>query len=184
MEIPEHLGMVDKRIEKIEAGLRHIASKWPDFPIAEVLLTRIIVLLGQEFTSLLDRRIRPYGLTEIEYRVLMILFAQPDGRGNPSELCARTAQSPANMTRIADGLVGRNLITRDLSEEDRRRMVLRMTEKGEALVREILPTHFASLREAFKDLSRDELHTATGLLKQVAATLGQQTHAARVTDDE
>jgi MarR family transcriptional regulator, negative regulator of the multidrug operon emrRAB len=184
METSQQFNMIQKRIEQIEVGLGHIASKWPDFPIAEVLLMRIIVLLSQEFTSLLDRRIRPYGLTEIDYRVLINLFAQPDGAAHPSELCARTAQSPANMTRIADGLVDRNLITRDLSAEDRRRMVLRMTEKGEALVRDMLPTHFASLREAFKDISRDDLQIATGLLKQLAATLGQQTVAMRATAED
>jgi MarR family transcriptional repressor of emrRAB len=72
---------------------------------------------------------------------------------HPSDLCARTAQSPANMSRICDALVERDLITRVASLHDRRKMVLRITDSGSALVRSLLPTLFGPLREMFKDFS-------------------------------
>jgi len=80
-----------------------------------------------------------FGLAEAEFRVLTTLFSQPDGVAHPGDLCSRADQSPANMSRICDALVGRDLITRVLSDQDRRRMVLRITEQGEELVRELLP---------------------------------------------
>jgi DNA-binding MarR family transcriptional regulator len=71
--------------------------------------------------------IRPFGLAEAGFRVLTTLFSQPDGAAHPSDLWARAEQSPANMSRISDALVSRELITRVFSVRDRRRMVLRIT---------------------------------------------------------
>jgi DNA-binding MarR family transcriptional regulator len=67
------------------------------------------------------------------------VFSQPDGVAHPGDLGVRALQSPANMSRISDASVHRDLITGMLSIHDRRRMVLRITGKGEDLVRRLLP---------------------------------------------
>jgi MarR family transcriptional repressor of emrRAB len=112
--------------------------------------------------------------------VLTTLFSQPDGVAHPSDLCARAGQSPANMSRISDALVGRDLITRVLSVQDRRRMVLRITEQGEDLVRRLLPTLFGSLRIMFAEFSASDLQQLTSQLKRLYANLqqGDKTQAA------
>jgi MarR family transcriptional repressor of emrRAB len=165
--------MIEHRIEKLESALEEIATKLPKAPVAELFLGRIILLLAQEFSAMLDRRVRPHGLSEIDFRVLLALFGQRDGRTSPSDLCARTIQSPANMTRIGDGLVARGLVTRELSEQDRRRMVVRITDKGEQLVLELLPAMFGSMREVFKSVSADDKQQLTQLLRQIAIAVEQ-----------
>jgi DNA-binding MarR family transcriptional regulator len=62
-------------------------------------------------------------------------------------LCVSAALTAANISRICDSLVHRELITRGLSTRDRRRMDLRITAEGEELVERMLPTMFVSLRE-------------------------------------
>jgi MarR family transcriptional regulator, negative regulator of the multidrug operon emrRAB len=166
--------VIEQRIEKFEAALAELATKLSDAPTAELLLGRIIVLIAGEFSARLDRRLRPLGLTEMEFRVLFALLGRPDGSASPGDLCAHTAQTPANMTRICDGLVSRGLITRDLSAHDRRRMELRLTRKGESLLRRLLPAMFDSVRGSFKNLSRSELQLATQLLRRVAAAVSKQ----------
>jgi MarR family transcriptional repressor of emrRAB len=71
------------------------------------------------------------------------------------------------MSRIADALVSRNLITRVLSVQDRRRMVLRITEEGEELVRRLLPTLFGSLRGMLAEFSEPEQAQLIGFLKRL-----------------
>jgi MarR family transcriptional repressor of emrRAB len=117
----------------------------PDVPYSGVLLCRLITQIGREISAMFEQQIRPFGLAEAEFRVLTTLFSQPDGVAHPSDLCLRAAQSPANMSRISDALVGRDLITRVPSAQDRRRMVLRITEQGEELVRRLLPRLWAPL---------------------------------------
>jgi MarR family transcriptional regulator, negative regulator of the multidrug operon emrRAB len=135
------------QFDKLEANLAGLSARIPDVPLTGILLSRLIMHVGRELTAMLEHQIRPFGLTEAEFRVLATLFSQPDGVAHPGDLCTRASQSPANMSRISDALVGRNLITRVLSVHDRRRMVLRITEEGEDLVRQLLPKMFAPMRE-------------------------------------
>src|SRR5580698_3009398 len=147
--ISMQMNNTDFPFDKLESNLRALAARMPDLPLTEVLLCRLMLHMGREMAAMLEQQIRPFGLAEAEFRVLTTLFSQPDGVAHPSDLCARAGQSPANMSRISDALVSRDLITRVLSVHDRRRMVLRITEQGEALVRQLLPKMFVPLRGLF-----------------------------------
>ena len=70
---------------------------------------------------------------------LLVLAAR--GAVHPGATCAYGAKPP-NMSRISDALVSREFITRVLSVRDRRRMVLRISERGGQPVRELLPQLF------------------------------------------
>src|SRR3981189_2642124 len=141
---------------KREAHLERLRARMPDLPTSTVFCTRWLLQIGRGMASMLEIEIRPFGLTEAEFRVLTTLFSQPEGCAHPSDLCAKTSQSPANMSRISDALVGRDLITRLSSLHDRRKMDLRITEQGEELVRRLLPAMYGPLREMFKDFSEEE----------------------------
>jgi MarR family transcriptional repressor of emrRAB len=159
------------QFQKLEANLERLRGRMPDLPTSCVLLSRLLLHLGRGMSSMLEHQIRPFGLNEAEFRVLTTLFSQPDGVAHPSDLCTKTSQSPANMSRISDALVSRDLITRLSSLRDRRRMVLRITEQGEDLVRRLLPTLYAPLREMFKDFSDEDQQRLVSQLKNLSAKL-------------
>jgi MarR family transcriptional regulator, negative regulator of the multidrug operon emrRAB len=161
------------QFDMLEASLLRLSARLPDTPVAGVMLSRLMLHLGRGVAGMLEQQIRPFGLAEAEFRVLTALFSQPDGAAHPSELCARTSQSPANMSRISDALVSRDLITRVLSVQDRRRMVLRITEQGEELVRRLLPLLFAPLREMLKDFSDAEQQQLIVQLKRLGMNLDE-----------
>jgi MarR family transcriptional repressor of emrRAB len=155
----------------MEANLRAMRARMPDLPFTEILLCRLLLHMGREMATSFEQRIRPFGLAEAEFRVLTTLFSQPDGVAHPSDLCARASQSPANMSRISDALVRQNLITRVPSAQDRRRMVLRITEEGEDLVRRLLPKLTVPLRAMLGEFSESELRLMISLLKRLHANL-------------
>lgn len=162
------------QIDRLEQGLDQFKSRFPTAPLEQILLFRLIVMLGREYSALFDRVLRPRGLNETDFRVLAMIFAQPEGMANPGNLCAGVAQSPANMTRIADNLVERGLITRVPSESDRRRMVLRITEPGEKLLQQCLPLTSDLVRRTFSCLSAEEIRSVIGQLKKVAMSLDER----------
>ncbi|HWJ34707.1 MAG TPA: MarR family transcriptional regulator [Steroidobacteraceae bacterium] len=161
------------QIQKLEANLARLQGRLPDLPISGVLLSRLILHIGRGMASLLEHEIRPFGLAEAEFRVLTALFSQPDGDAHPTELCAKTSQSPANMSRISDALVSRGLITRVSSVHDRRKMVLHITDQGEELVQRLLPMLYGPLREMFADFSQEEQQKLIAQLKNLSAKLDQ-----------
>jgi MarR family transcriptional regulator, negative regulator of the multidrug operon emrRAB len=161
------------QIELMEANLQNLKQRMPDLPVSGILLCRLILDIGREMAARFDQQIKPFGLAEAEFRVLTTLFSQPEGVAHPSDLCARTSQSPANMSRISDALVARGLITRVSSVHDRRRMVLRITEEGEEFVRQLLPKLHLPLRRMLKDFPESEQRQLADQLKRLAAELDQ-----------
>ena len=159
--------------QKLEANLDRLRGRVLDLPISSILLSRLLMHLGRGMASMLENEIRPFGLTEAEFRVLTTLFSQPEGIAHPSDLCSKTSQSPANMSRISDALVSRDLITRGASLHDRRKMVLRTTEQGEELVRRLLPRLYAPLRDMFEDVPEEAQQKLIDQLKLVGAQLDQ-----------
>jgi MarR family transcriptional repressor of emrRAB len=153
--------------ELLEANLKSLSLRMPGVPVTSILLCRLLLHLGREMAAMFEQKIRPHGLTEAEFRVLTTLYSHPNGVAHPGELCARASQSPANMSRISDALVDRNLITRVLSVHDRRRMVLRITAQGEELVRELLPKMFAPLKELMKEFPEAEQRELVAQLKRL-----------------
>lgn len=157
----------DLVFELLEANLKSLSARVPDMPVTSILLCRLVLNLGRRMAAMFEQHIRPYGLTEAEFRVLTTLYSHSSGMAHPGDLCAGTSQSPANMSRISDALVDRNLITRVLSAQDRRRMVMHITEQGEELVRELLPKMFAPLKELMKDFPENEQRQLISQLKRL-----------------
>ncbi|MDP8983676.1 MAG: MarR family transcriptional regulator [Pseudomonadota bacterium] len=163
------------QLDLLEANVQKLSERIPDVPLTGIMLCRLIMHLGREMAAMLEHEIRPYGLAEAEFRVLTTLFSQPEGVAHPSDLCMRASQSPANMSRISDALVSRDLITRVLSVHDRRRMVLRITAQGEDLVRELLPKVFVPLRAMAMSFPQDEQRALVAQLKRFGLQLREQT---------
>jgi MarR family transcriptional repressor of emrRAB len=169
--------MVPPQLELVEASLERLHSRLGNVPVSEVLLTRLVLLLSHDLNLMLAHHIRPFGLGEGEFRVLTTLFSQPDGSANPSELCARATQSPANMSRICDALVERDLITRIASLADRRKTVLRISPKGEQLVQDLLPNLFTALRRLFEQFPAEEQRDMAAQLKRLVGCLDAAMHS-------
>jgi MarR family transcriptional repressor of emrRAB len=170
--------------QKLEANLERLRARIPEVPTSSILLSRLLLHLGRGMSTMLECEVRPFGLNEAEFRVLTTLFSQPEASAHPSDLCAKTSQSPANMSRISDALVGRDLITRVSSLRDRRKMVLRVTERGEELVRRLLPRLYGPLREMFKDFSEEAQQQLIGQLKLLGDKLDQHLASHRAEPAE
>jgi MarR family transcriptional repressor of emrRAB len=170
---PTTAGPLQQRANEVETAVLRSAGHFKDIPAAETLILRLMVLLGREISALLEQILKPRGLNETDYRTLMMLISQPDGSAHPSDLCADVAQSPANMTRVTDGLCERGLITRLPSEEDRRRTILHITPSGEALVRALLPDTTGRIRAIFADMPQASRQALLEQLRTIVARMDQ-----------
>ena len=156
--------------------MRRSAARLAVMPVNESIILRLLMLLGRELSVLLEEILGPHGLNQTDYRTLVMLFCQPAGAAHPSDLCAYVAQSPANMTRIADSLEQRGLITRVASDEDRRRTILRITTRGEALVRALLPETAGRTKAIFRSMPQS---ARRALLRHLRSIITQIDRHAR-----
>lgn len=75
-------------------------------------------------------------ITLPQWRVLVILSGH--GPLNPSAIAQWMGVHPSNTTRACDVLVRAGLVDRRENPEDRRRLLLTLTDQGEALVESLL----------------------------------------------
>ncbi len=160
-----------RRAAEIEGAIRQVAARFPDVAVPETLILRLVMLLGRRLGGLLEESLKTHNLNDTDFRILMCLVSQPDGVACPSDLCAFVAQSPANMTRVADALHERGLITRTASEHDRRRTMLRITPTGEALVCSLMPTTSVLTRSIFGDMSDTDRQGLLEHLRRLTAQI-------------
>jgi len=175
---PSPIGPLQQRAGEVETAVMRSASFFKEIPAVETLILRLMVLLGREISAMLEQILKPRGLNETDYRTLMMLISQPDGIAHPSDLCADVAQSPANMTRVADGLYERGLITRVASEEDRRRTILHITPAGETLVRSLLPDTTERIRRIFAQMPQPARHALLEQLRSIVVRIDQCTQGS------
>lgn len=158
-------------VQSMEASLEVIGRRVPAFPADDAALAGWLHLTVEGLISLSEERLGPHGLHRSDFRALMRLFSSPDGCAFPGELSAHLGQTPANITRIANFLVGRGLVERTPSTDDRRRVELRITDAGRAFVLRVLPEMFQPMRGAFSCLEDHEKQTLQGCLRRLVGAL-------------
>lgn len=166
-------------IDRVTAVVSRMTQRHPELPGELIVLSRLLAGLGQDLAASTEELLCSHGINEGEMRVLMVLYSEPDGSAHAGDLVSGSAYSPANITRIADHLVARGLITRLPSTVDRRCVTLRITRRGEALVCALLPRISGRLRQTFGSFSPADVRRVTADLRRIAATLvGMATNPA------
>ena len=160
-------------INMLDEGIARVQQAIPDMPMTDGMLARLLLLVGSSAQQELERKLKPHKLSDSEFLTLMILFSRPDGSSSPGELCEYTSQGATNMTRIANVLLKRGLITRGTSAEDRRRVLIRITAPGRRFVRQMLPSLFPGLVMTFAGFSDSDKRSLSRLLRKLACNLEQ-----------
>jgi DNA-binding MarR family transcriptional regulator len=91
--------------------------------------------ISDKFSELL----KPYDLSGEQYNVLRILRGQ---KGAPANMCViqdRMIAKSSNTTRLIDKLLLKELVTRNVCPDNRRKMEVAITEKGLQLLIELDP---------------------------------------------
>jgi MarR family transcriptional repressor of emrRAB len=158
---------------EIEQRIQVTRRRLPGYPLEHARLARLITHIQKLQTDICNVVLKPYGLNYVTYTALMMMYGSPDQTLTPSELSHATGEKPTNVTRICDELLHKGLIERYPSTDDRRRVVLRLSGRGERLVEQFQPKIWLALKRLYGGLSKSELQQAAGLLRRPLARLDQ-----------
>ena len=99
------------------------------------------------------------GLTSARFHLLMILKREPNLSLSPSELARRIGVSRGTMTQFIDAIEKEQLAERIEDPHDKRGMQVRLTEKGEQTINQVLPDYFSMLEKITEVLTvQDRQH--------------------------
>ena len=109
-------------------------------PIALPKRTVLNILYTQNTISdKFNEVLKPFDISSEQFNVLRILRGQ---KGKPANMCMiqeRMLAKTSNTTRLVDKLLLKDLVTRDLCPDNRRKMEVKITEKGMELLAIIDP---------------------------------------------
>jgi DNA-binding MarR family transcriptional regulator len=128
--------------------------------ILNIIYTQSVI--GEKFTEVL----KPYELSSEQYNVLRILRGQ---KGNPANMCViqeRMIAKNSNTTRLIDKLLLKELVTREVCPDNRRKIEVQITPKGLELLLELDPKVIEHEKMFANNLSQEELSELNHLLEK------------------
>lgn len=162
------------RFECLLECARHNPGLDPSAVVAYLHLLRA----GDEAFAAADRNFARFELSHGRFGVLMLLWREdqygkecvadgPAGR-TPADLAAAAGVSRATMTGLIDTLERDGLVTRQPDQQDRRMMLVQMTDTGRDLMARLLPLHFQTVAEMLSPLNESERQTLVQLLARLS----------------
>src|SRR3569623_45647 len=143
-------------IAMMDEGIGRVSQAIPAMPAAEAKLTRMLLMVAHRVDEVLETELKPHRINHSDFLTLMFLYSRPDGSSTPGELCDVTSLGATHMPRIANVLVARGLVIRGPSEQDRRRVEIRITPAGRRFVQKLLPTLIPPCGAAFVGLTETD----------------------------
>lgn len=128
--------------------------------ILNVMFTQNVI--NDKFNEVL----KPYDLSGEQYNVLRILRGQ---KGLPTNMCViqeRMIAKNSNTTRLIDKLLLKELVTRDVCPDNRRKIEVLITDKGMRILTELDPKVIAHEQQFANNLTTEELEQLNFLLEK------------------
>ena len=126
-----------------------------------------IITTGHWITDSVSKELKEYGIYEPQYNVLRILGTADGKPVTVNEILEQMVQKSSNVTRIVDRLVNKGLVLRTLSEEDRRKMDIVITDRGKALLEKLDVKVHAFHRPMSNNLTVKEAETLKKLIQKL-----------------
>jgi DNA-binding MarR family transcriptional regulator len=115
-----------------------------------------LMFTGEWMMAQVDSLLKPFDISSQQYNVLRILRGQ---HGKPVNLYAiqeRMLNRMSNATRLVEKLRLKGLVTRELCEQNRRKVEIAITDKGMELLDKLDPLIQQLEENTFKHISEEE----------------------------
>jgi MarR family 2-MHQ and catechol resistance regulon transcriptional repressor len=106
-----------------------------------------------------------HNLTISQFGVLEALYHL--GPQAQNILGEKILKSNSNMTTVIDNLEKRNLVRRNRAEDDRRKIIVHLTDEGRDLIQKIFPEHVRAIQAQFAVLTNQEKLVLSELLRKL-----------------
>jgi DNA-binding MarR family transcriptional regulator len=124
----------------------------------------LIDTVSKKLTQVQRERIRAVALTPPQYSILNLLWEKDERQLN--ELADACCCSPSTITGIIDSMEKKGFVTREQNPNDRRSLLVKLTEEGEAL-KDGTPSMVKIFNGCCDGIEADELEQLAGLLRKL-----------------
>jgi len=122
-----------------------------------------------------DEFFRPFGLTDVQFNVLMLLHHQstPEEGLSQAQLSDMMLVNRANTTSLIDRMEKTGLVVRTSDASDRRYKIVKLTARGRKLLADVEPLYAKEVRKVMAALKEAEQKKLITALEKIRPKLPQ-----------
>jgi DNA-binding MarR family transcriptional regulator len=154
------------RLPEHETNQR-LAADYPEMDVSAIETVMQLLLVSKNTSSVCTAFFNQYGLSDGKFAVLAVLDERPRQAIAPSVLADRIGVSRAAVTGIIDGLEVSGLVKRQDDPNDRRMMVIQLTQAGITLLETMMPEHYRRTATLMSSLTIIERSLLRSLLEKI-----------------
>jgi DNA-binding MarR family transcriptional regulator len=157
---------VDK-VDKVDKIIEQWNRERPDLDVNSMSLIGRFKRISQYLNLEMAKTFTEYGLNHANFDVLATLRrAGPPYGLSPNDLIASTMVTSGTMTNRIDQLIKGGLVERTQNPNDRRSVLVSLTETGFSIIDSAVTAHVATQDRLTSGLSADEYKSLNTLLKK------------------
>lgn len=165
----------------VDRSMKQWSTQRPDLDASALgVVSRVLILAGR-LERLADRALEPFGLSLWQLDVLgAIARSGPPYALHPKQLSRSVFLSTGAMTNRIDRLEQAGLVERKADPNDRRGVLVALTEKGLAVTQQAIAARFEEARANVAALSEDERELLADLLRRLnLSNAEREAHSVR-----
>ena len=140
---------------------------FPDMDMEMISVFAQIMITLHHLPILMESYFHKMGMTRGRFMVLIQLYRRPDEGLSIREIRNFHKVQSATMTGIIDTLEREGQIERVADSNDRRKVIVRITEAGRELVKDFMPRHLEYIKQMLSKLNKEDRQNLLELLKRL-----------------
>lgn len=116
-------------------------------------------------SNMLKKDMQSYGLNPTEFTVMEVLYSK--GKQPIQIIGNKVLLASSSITYVIDQLEKKDLVERQVNENDRRVTLVSLTKEGHKLMEDIFPQHTDIICDLFSEVSDDDLLKLSENLKSI-----------------
>lgn len=156
--------------------LMSLKDRYPSLNPSAMRSCLLLLRTGSDLLILADKLFRKVGLSQGGFLILAVLNRDPEEGLTPSELSEKIGVTRATTTGLLDTLAKDGLIQRLQHGADRRKLVVRLTDKGRKRLDTLLPHYTKELGLLVPNLTDKEQLVLVKILEKVSRGLQVKTN--------
>ena len=164
-----HLIMLQLKDLPTTKVLGKFAERYPDADITAVSGFLHLLRVATDLSVALDACLSKHGLLQGRWWVLILLMREDSVTSTPSVLAEKAGLTRATMTGLIDGLEQSGLVERVYTKDDRRSVLIRLTDAGQAKLDAVMPDYYRRVRKCMQSLDDEKRAQLQQILELINA---------------
>jgi DNA-binding MarR family transcriptional regulator len=152
-------------------SIRQLASNYKGVDAKAVEVFIATMRLAHNCTSRADAYFTRFGISLSRYKVMMILLSRGGDGASPAEIAQHISVRRATITGVIDTLENDGWVERSPDPNDRRALIVRITELGKSKLNEFVPQHYKNMTESLANITPEEREFLLTIFKKLTISI-------------